>query len=119
MNQKALSFLETMVLAIMDKWPPDLEVDEQLVCDKLEKQKLAIAEWMMREPTWMGLVAADISMDENQVRDCYNNPLGFKDFCHDFLYTHFTKVMVELDMDVIDILIKHKFIEKDCDEPDR
>ncbi len=111
-KQKALYFLETAILDLMATWPPLRPVDDQDVISHLHQRKHVFVEWMMREPTWMGIVANGISMDENQVRDCYNNPLGFRDFVAGFLWDYFTGTLLEsnFEQDVMDILIKHKFI---------
>ncbi len=120
-KQKAIAFLEIAILDLMDTWPPARPVDDQDVISHLHQRKHVFVEWMMREPTWMGIVANGIAMDENQVRDCYNNPLGFRDFVAGFLWDYFTGTLLEANFqqDVMDILIKHKFIKQDDDKPER
>ena len=127
MNQKALDFLETMVLEVMHKWPSTME--EAAKADNLEATVIrhlvgvrsAFVEWMMREPSWYSLIAKDLSMDANQVRDCYNDPNAFKEYCHAFLFKHFQVVLCDFNFEdeVTSILVRHKFIEADNDEPDR
>ncbi len=69
----------------------------------------------------MHIVASDISMDENQARDCYNNPLGFRDFVAGFLWDYFQSTLLEgnLESDVQDILIKHKFFKPETEHHQR
>lgn len=118
-NQKALSFLETMVLEAMDKWPAHVEVDEQAVIDLMEIKKRTFVDWMQCNPAWLGLIAADLSMDENQVRDCYNNPVAFKDYCHNYLWNYYKNVLCDysFEEEVTSILVRHKFIKSD--EPEQ
>ena len=115
-NQKALDFLELMVVEEFHRLPADFVADaDEIIIQRLEQKKITFVEWMMREPTWMGLIAADLSMDENQVRDCYNNPVAFKDYCHSFLWNYFKVALCDFNFEdeVTSILVRHKFIEKD------
>ena len=118
-RHQAAAFLELMVVSEYDGLPPFCHAPEEVIAQRLSDKRMVFVERMQADGTWMGLIANEPDLDANIVRDCYNNPLGFKDYVHSWLWDYFTKVLTDFQQDITGIMVRNKFIEKDNDKPER